>query len=181
MVGSLSHYLHGFIQPRWCRISSINSMFSIFYLEIFPCFLVGQCVVSILVVYYFSRRTSLCCKSNLLGPCFHIVVFLRSSGYLRRSQLMRQLHFWKIPGFHVWMKVIQRRLYDLWNITASPVMCCSIQDVVNRPLNITERRARWMTSSYDRLEHVFKSLLVFFKFTDMGVSKNSGTPKWMVL
>ena len=25
-VGSLSHYLHGFIHPIWCRISSINSM-----------------------------------------------------------------------------------------------------------------------------------------------------------
>ena len=24
-VGSLSHYLQGFIHPRWCRISSINS------------------------------------------------------------------------------------------------------------------------------------------------------------
>ena len=25
-VGSLSHYLQGFIYPRWCRISAINSM-----------------------------------------------------------------------------------------------------------------------------------------------------------
>ena len=25
LIGSLSHYLHGFIHPRWCRISSINS------------------------------------------------------------------------------------------------------------------------------------------------------------
>ena len=25
-VGSLSHYLQGFFNPRWCRISSINSM-----------------------------------------------------------------------------------------------------------------------------------------------------------
>ena len=25
-VGSLSHYLQGFIHPRWCRISSINRM-----------------------------------------------------------------------------------------------------------------------------------------------------------
>ena len=25
-VGSLFHYLQGFIHPRWCRISSINSM-----------------------------------------------------------------------------------------------------------------------------------------------------------
>ena len=25
-VGSLSHYLQGFIRPRWCRISSINSI-----------------------------------------------------------------------------------------------------------------------------------------------------------
>ena len=25
-VGGLSHYLQGFIHPRWCRISSINSM-----------------------------------------------------------------------------------------------------------------------------------------------------------
>ena len=23
-VGSLSHYLHGFLDPGWCRISSIN-------------------------------------------------------------------------------------------------------------------------------------------------------------
>ena len=27
LIGSLSHYLQGFIHPRWCRISSINSMF----------------------------------------------------------------------------------------------------------------------------------------------------------
>ena len=25
LIGSLSHYLQGFIHPRWCRISSINS------------------------------------------------------------------------------------------------------------------------------------------------------------
>ena len=25
-VGRLSHYLQGFVHPRWCRISSINSM-----------------------------------------------------------------------------------------------------------------------------------------------------------
>ncbi len=24
-IGSLSHYLQGFIHPRWCRISAINS------------------------------------------------------------------------------------------------------------------------------------------------------------
>ena len=27
LIGSLSHYLQGFIHPRWCRISAINSMF----------------------------------------------------------------------------------------------------------------------------------------------------------
>ena len=26
LIGSLSHFLQGFIHPRWCRISSINSM-----------------------------------------------------------------------------------------------------------------------------------------------------------
>ena len=26
LVDSLLHYLHGFVHPRWCRISSINSM-----------------------------------------------------------------------------------------------------------------------------------------------------------
>jgi len=35
-VGSLSHYLQGFTHPRWCRISSINSMC------VFVCFLVPQ-------------------------------------------------------------------------------------------------------------------------------------------
>ena len=25
LIASLSHYLQGFIHPRWCRISSINS------------------------------------------------------------------------------------------------------------------------------------------------------------
>ncbi len=25
LIGSLSHYLQGFIHPRWCRISSIDS------------------------------------------------------------------------------------------------------------------------------------------------------------
>ena len=27
LIGSLSQYLQGFIHPRWCRISSINSIF----------------------------------------------------------------------------------------------------------------------------------------------------------
>ena len=27
-VGSLSHYLQGFIHPRWCSISSISSSFT---------------------------------------------------------------------------------------------------------------------------------------------------------
>jgi len=26
LISSLSHYLQGFVYPRWCRISSINSM-----------------------------------------------------------------------------------------------------------------------------------------------------------
>ncbi len=26
LIGSLSHYLQGFLHPRWCRISSINSI-----------------------------------------------------------------------------------------------------------------------------------------------------------
>ena len=25
LIGSLSHYLQGFIHPRWCKISAINS------------------------------------------------------------------------------------------------------------------------------------------------------------
>ena len=28
-VGSLSHYLQWILHPRWCRISSINSMYSL--------------------------------------------------------------------------------------------------------------------------------------------------------
>ncbi len=26
-IGSLSHYLQGFIHPRWCKISAINSTY----------------------------------------------------------------------------------------------------------------------------------------------------------
>ena len=48
LIGSLSHYLQGFIHPRWCRISSINSTLpetNIFepkngWLE-YDCFLLG--------------------------------------------------------------------------------------------------------------------------------------------
>ena len=29
LIGSLSHYLQGFIHPRWCRISAINSILAI--------------------------------------------------------------------------------------------------------------------------------------------------------
>ena len=32
---SLSHYLQGSIHPRWCRISSINSMSSLFHINLF--------------------------------------------------------------------------------------------------------------------------------------------------
>ena len=32
-IGSLSHYLPGFIHPRWCRISSINSMIQVLWFE----------------------------------------------------------------------------------------------------------------------------------------------------
>ncbi len=35
-VGSLSHYLQGFIHPRWCRISSINSMWWLNYHALIP-------------------------------------------------------------------------------------------------------------------------------------------------
>jgi len=31
LIGSLSHYFQGFIHPRWCRISSINSIFPSFW------------------------------------------------------------------------------------------------------------------------------------------------------
>ena len=31
LICSLSHYLQGFIHPRWCRISSINSMYTYIY------------------------------------------------------------------------------------------------------------------------------------------------------
>ena len=33
LIGSLSHYLQGFLHPRWCRISSINSR-SVFQREL---------------------------------------------------------------------------------------------------------------------------------------------------
>ncbi len=26
LIGSLTHYLQGFMNPKWCKISSINSM-----------------------------------------------------------------------------------------------------------------------------------------------------------
>ena len=32
-IGSLSHYLHGFIHARWCRISAINSR-TLFFLDV---------------------------------------------------------------------------------------------------------------------------------------------------
>ena len=40
LIGGLSHYLQGFIHPRWCRISSINSMSS---LGLFGCFCLAFC------------------------------------------------------------------------------------------------------------------------------------------
>ena len=36
LIGSLSHYLKGFIHPRWCRISSMNSMEGLFLLSPSP-------------------------------------------------------------------------------------------------------------------------------------------------
>ena len=44
LIGSLSHYLQGFIHPWWCRISAINSMtgktigLADFFLGVFFCF-----------------------------------------------------------------------------------------------------------------------------------------------
>ncbi len=29
LIGSFSHYLYGFIHPRWCKISAINSMYDL--------------------------------------------------------------------------------------------------------------------------------------------------------
>ena len=31
LVGSLSHYLQGFVHPRWCRSSSIDSIVHIYF------------------------------------------------------------------------------------------------------------------------------------------------------
>ena len=35
LIGSLSHCLQGFIHPRWCRISAINSVYIYIYIYIF--------------------------------------------------------------------------------------------------------------------------------------------------
>ena len=35
LIGSLSHYLYGFIHPRWCRISAINRTTQLLYKEYF--------------------------------------------------------------------------------------------------------------------------------------------------
>ena len=37
LMGSLAHYIQGFIHPRWCRISSINSILENLKNNIFPC------------------------------------------------------------------------------------------------------------------------------------------------
>ena len=34
-VGNLSHHLQGLLHPRWCRISSINSIIALFILQLF--------------------------------------------------------------------------------------------------------------------------------------------------
>ena len=39
LIGGLSHYLHGFVHPGWCKISSINSvtLFSIGFFKTQEC------------------------------------------------------------------------------------------------------------------------------------------------
>ena len=48
LIGSLSHYLQGFIHHRWCRISSINSIIG----EILPYW--GDIFGEILFCYHFG-------------------------------------------------------------------------------------------------------------------------------
>ena len=38
LIGSLAHYLQGFIYPRWCRISASNSSAKFFPTSMFRCF-----------------------------------------------------------------------------------------------------------------------------------------------
>ena len=42
LIGSLSHYLQGFIHARWCRISSINSNWGPSPIQISPKFVSGE-------------------------------------------------------------------------------------------------------------------------------------------
>ena len=46
-VGSLSHFVYGFIDPRWCRISSINSSGTWHFLHQFRSFPSSRCWWSI--------------------------------------------------------------------------------------------------------------------------------------
>ena len=58
-VGSLFHYLQGFIHPRWCRISSINSTVILFW------YYSGM-------LLYFHIYFLHCGSQNSHLPCFHV-------------------------------------------------------------------------------------------------------------
>ena len=61
LICSLSHYLQGFIHPRWCRISAINSR--------------GMCGYHVI----FVARTSVLCEFPG-SPCVSPIFFGRKNG-----------------------------------------------------------------------------------------------------
>ena len=89
LIGSLSHFLQGFIHPKWCRISSINSTSKLPYI----CILVDSSQFG----EFFRKSLHWLHRQNLLSipsPFKNQGLLIRYTGSLKVAA--RTLIFWKI-------------------------------------------------------------------------------------
>ena len=73
LISSLSHYLQGFIHPRWCRISSINSI---------------SLILTLHLVYYIGSFIRIHGRLSLGKPCIctkNTLAFVTESGQIKRT------------------------------------------------------------------------------------------------
>ena len=80
LIGSLSYYLQGFMHPRWCRISSVNSTVSTFRGQSFwslpPTLAMNWKTPFWLVNLRSNKSLLLCffCSMNPWGVCLKITI-----------------------------------------------------------------------------------------------------------
>ena len=79
LIGSLSHHLQGLIHPRWCRISSINSIIHTFFATHNTC-------IHIYITYFYTYTHS---TNNWYAACISCVSKIMESNKIPMGFLLQ--------------------------------------------------------------------------------------------